>query len=143
MLMVVSSTMSICGSSPSEHPGSARVGGQIRVAEDVLEVEAEVFGGEGFAVGPSVAFAQVEGEGGLIVRYFIGAGDIGDDAGQIGVDREQLLQAHLQDVPATASRVGGRAGQLAAIFADGFQRLDDCRLGRQALFDRRQFAGGD
>ena len=79
---------------------------QIAVAQHIFKIEAEVFGGEGFAVRPFMPFAQMNGEGGLVVGDVEGLGDVGNDGLQVSINRQQLLQTHLQHIPAAASRIG-------------------------------------
>ena len=130
-------------------PGAFPTRRQRFVAQHVFQVEAKIFRREGLAIGPLMPFAQVDGVGGLVVAGLDALGDVGDDGRQVGIDGEQFLQARLERIPAAANGIRARAGQLAAIDADAFQRIDDCRFARQALgrrrhtFDLRAVEAGD
>ena len=83
--------ISSCGFFAAGVPLTGDAGGDLLVVEDVIEPEAEVFGGEGLAIGPAVPLAQVDGQLRLVLAQLVAAGDVGDDALQVSVDGEEFL----------------------------------------------------
>ena len=107
---------------------------------DVLPEEAEVLGGEGLAVGPSVALAQVEREDAAVLDLVAGQ-DVGDelevavvaDQARVAVDVEQArvaraadqhpqLAAGLADLGCSSITRGSSGGPARAVAAAGSKR---------------------
>jgi hypothetical protein len=118
---------------------------QIRIVQVVVDVEHDVVGGVGFAVGPADALAQFDG-----VFLDILAGDdafgyVVFPAGEIRFPVNQTFEAgnpeHAAPLGATADETDAQFVTVHALFAA--QVLDDARFGGQALLNGRQLPAGN
>ena len=138
---VVSSTLTIRPGLPLGTHFRRRGRNDLGIAVDVLEPEDEIVGGERRAVGPFHALAQMQRVGLAVVAEVVALGDAGHDLAAVRAPVQRLV-GRLDAVAVLAIRgAGERAPPGAAVFADLVQRLPDHRFGRNALLDRRQFAG--
>ena len=113
---------------------------ELGVVGDILPEEAEILGGEGRAVGPFLALAQMEGEDPpvLDIEAFE---DVGDEL-VLGVIADQLRIAIGHEIARVLGR-GHQHGELAAVIARHLPRpleAGDVGIVGQALGDRRQLA---
>ena len=105
----------------------------IRIEDHVVVPEHHVFGGERLAVRPFVAFAQGDGQFGVIVVPGPGLGDVRHHGLQVVGVADEIDMANRQQVGGSGFSALGQAGDDAAIGADGVVRRNHKRLGRQTL----------
>ena len=103
-------------------------GAQVLVLDDVLEEEHHVVGGEGLAVRPFVALAQLEGDRLVVVVPLPGARDVRNDGLEIVGDAHQHGLAPAQDIGGAGGRRARRALDGAAIGAARLVGQHDQRL---------------
>ena len=116
---------------------------QILVLVHVFVPEDEIVRCKRRAVGPLHALAQEQGGAAAVGAGLKTLGDAGRDRGAVDVPEQQLVAgAHTVAVLAVAGAEKA-APPDAAVFSDAAQRLEHHRLLRNALLDRRQFAGLD
>ena len=123
-------------------PGIAALVG-VGIAQIGIVPELHVGGGEGLAVRPFMALAQNEGIFGGVVIDRIAFRRVRHHARPVGREPHQRLIALVAHQHRERSTAHQRVVPVPALLADAFERLDDQRIGRQALGDRRQRAAVD
>ena len=108
------------------------------VQGEVVVPELDVLGGEGRAVGPPVALAQVEGQLGVVVIPFPALRHVRHDGAEVVGVAHQVHVAHGQEVGSPRFGGVGENVQGAAVTADLLIGHSDQRLLRQALGERQQ-----
>ncbi len=119
-----------------------QAGRQLLVQEHVVVPEQDVGGGEGLAVRPLRALAQLDRPGLEVGRGLGAFGDLGLDLGAVGREAEQRVVDHA-DIVVGVGRAEEGAAPHAAILADPLDHRHHQRLLGQAGVDGRQLAGLD
>src|SRR5690606_29920577 len=113
------------------------------VVANVVDVELDICGSKGLAIGPLHAPAQVEGEGAAVLGDLVGLGDVGEDL--LPVDRPGdevvIVDGAFQPGGVLAADEGGAPG--ATVGADGVDGSDDEGLLADALGDGGQILVGE
>ena len=117
-----------------------RVRHDVLVEVHVLIPEHEIIGGEGRAVAPFHAAAEVQGGGLAVGAELISLGDGGHDLAAGRVPEQQLVAGHDAVAVLAIGRADEGAAPGTAVLAGGVERLQHQRFCRQALGHRRQLA---
>jgi hypothetical protein len=127
----------------ADHPFGGHVFLDVLVLDDVVEIEHDVIAGEGCAVGPFVALAEMECDLRELRIPFPGLGDVRHDRVQIVGHAHEIGLPPAQELRGPGLRLLGGAVQGAAILPALVVGHDDERFFRQALRHRRQAAALD